>query len=163
MDRRGTYPLSEAALRAILSPTGGRANSQWVAFAAALLAYSETSGSAACHAEVTRAFWVTPGQTCCWSDAHQHRISAGGLPLVRRFAETFGPYDLIVAPSGSCVGSVRHQHAMVARRAGTVRHPCRGGGGSSRTLSRSYVAVFCADSAARDPKHQAQQYLSVSA
>ena len=31
---------------------------------------------------------------------------------------TFEPYDVIVAPSGSCVGSIRHQHAMVARRLG---------------------------------------------
>ena len=46
---------SSSAARAILSPTGGRANSHWVAFAAGLLAYSETSGSAPCHAEVTRA------------------------------------------------------------------------------------------------------------
>jgi hypothetical protein len=46
---------SSSAARAILSPTGGRANSHWVAFAAGLLAYTETSGSAPCHAEVTRA------------------------------------------------------------------------------------------------------------
>ena len=52
-----SYPPveSSSAARAILSPTGGRANSHWVAFAAGLLAYSETSGSAPCHAEVTRA------------------------------------------------------------------------------------------------------------
>ena len=29
------------------------------------------------------------------------------------------PYDAIVAPSGSCVGSVRHQHAMIAKRFGS--------------------------------------------
>jgi L-lactate dehydrogenase complex protein LldE len=42
------------------------------------------------------------------------------LPLVERFAEVFAPYDAIVAPSGSCVGSVRHQHAMIARRFGST-------------------------------------------
>ena len=31
----------------------------------------------------------------------------------------FAPYDAIVAPSGSCVGSVRHQHAMIAKRYGS--------------------------------------------
>ena len=31
----------------------------------------------------------------------------------------FAPYDAVVAPSGSCVGSVRHQHEMLAERFGT--------------------------------------------
>jgi L-lactate dehydrogenase complex protein LldE len=57
-------------------------------------------------------------QTCCG----QMHINTGyqreALPLIRRYVETFEPYDVIVAPSGSCVGSVRHQHAMVARRWG---------------------------------------------
>ena len=44
---------------------------------------------------------------------------SGALPLVERFAEVFAPYDAIVAPSGSCVGSVRHQHAMIAKRFGS--------------------------------------------
>jgi len=55
-------------------------------------------------------------QTCCG----QMHINTGyqrhALSLVRHHAEVFEPYDVIVAPSGSCVGSVRHQHAMVARR-----------------------------------------------
>jgi hypothetical protein len=32
--------------------------------------------------------------------------------------ETFEHCDVIVVPSGSCVGSIRHQHSMVARRLG---------------------------------------------
>jgi L-lactate dehydrogenase complex protein LldE len=59
-------------------------------------------------------------QTCCG----QMHINTGyqkqALPLVERFAEVFAPYDAIVAPSGSCVGSVRHQHAMIARRFGST-------------------------------------------
>ena len=59
-----------------------------------------------------------PEQTCCG----QMHINTGyqreAVPLVRRYVEQFEPYDAVVAPSGSCVGSVRHQHAMVARRAG---------------------------------------------
>jgi len=55
-------------------------------------------------------------QTCCG----QMHINTGyqrhALSLVRHHVEVFEPYDVIVAPSGSCVGSVRHQHAMVARR-----------------------------------------------
>lgn len=57
-------------------------------------------------------------QTCCG----QMHINTGyqreALPLVRHHVEVFAGFDAIVAPSGSCVGSVRHQHAMVAERAG---------------------------------------------
>jgi L-lactate dehydrogenase complex protein LldE len=61
-----------------------------------------------------------PDQTCCG----QMHINTGYLkeatPLVRHQVEVFeqSNWDVIVAPSGSCVGSIRHQHAMVARRAG---------------------------------------------
>jgi L-lactate dehydrogenase complex protein LldE len=55
-------------------------------------------------------------QTCCG----QMHVNTGylrdALPLVRRYAEVFSGYEAIVVPSGSCTGSVRHQHAMVARR-----------------------------------------------
>jgi L-lactate dehydrogenase complex protein LldE len=40
------------------------------------------------------------------------------IPTVRRYVEAFAGYDAVVTPSGSCAGSVRHQHAVVARRAG---------------------------------------------
>jgi L-lactate dehydrogenase complex protein LldE len=57
-------------------------------------------------------------QTCCG----QMHINTGyqreAAPLVRRFVDVFTPYQAVVSPSGSCVGSVRHQHAMVARHAG---------------------------------------------
>lgn len=58
------------------------------------------------------------GQTCCG----QMHINTGyqreALGVVRHHVDTFEPCDVIVAPSGSCVGSVRHQHARVARRHG---------------------------------------------
>jgi L-lactate dehydrogenase complex protein LldE len=58
------------------------------------------------------------GQTCCG----QMHINTGyqrqALRLVRHHVEVFDGYDAVVAPSGSCVASVRHQHAAVARRAG---------------------------------------------
>jgi len=57
-------------------------------------------------------------QTCCG----QMHINTGyqnqALSLVRHHVDVFEPYDAIVAPSGSCVGSVRHQHATVARTRG---------------------------------------------
>jgi L-lactate dehydrogenase complex protein LldE len=53
-------------------------------------------------------------QTCCGQMHINTGYQKAARPLVQRFARTFEPYDVIVAPSGSCVGSVRHQHAMVA-------------------------------------------------
>ena len=59
-------------------------------------------------------------QTCCG----QMHVNTGyqdeAVPLVRHHVEVFeeAGCEAAVAPSGSCVGSVRHQHAMVARRAG---------------------------------------------
>ncbi|MFI2372424.1 (Fe-S)-binding protein [Streptomyces sp. NPDC018833] len=61
-----------------------------------------------------------PEQTCCG----QMHINTGyqrePLPLVRNFADRFGDssIDAVVMPSGSCAGSVRHQHELVARRYG---------------------------------------------
>jgi L-lactate dehydrogenase complex protein LldE len=57
-------------------------------------------------------------QTCCGQMHVNTGYQQAALPIVRHFVETFEPHELIVAPSGSCVGSVRHQHAMVARDAG---------------------------------------------
>ncbi len=67
-----------------------------------------------------------PAQTCCG----QMHINSGyqreALPLVRHHVDVFEDalvdgVDAIVAPSGSCVGSVRHQHADVAREQGDDR------------------------------------------
>ncbi len=57
-------------------------------------------------------------QTCCGQMFTNTGYGAKTLPLVRSFLDAFAGYDAVVAPSGSCVGSVRHQHAMVARRGG---------------------------------------------
>jgi len=58
-------------------------------------------------------------QTCCGQMHVNTGYQKQALPLVERFAEVFAGYDAVVAPSGSCVGSVRHQHAMLARRFGS--------------------------------------------
>ncbi len=59
---------------------------------------------------------VPLAQTCCG----QLHINTGypkdALGIVRNYVDTFEPFDAIVAPSGSCVGSVRHQHVAVAAR-----------------------------------------------
>lgn len=60
-------------------------------------------------------------QTCCG----QMHINSGygslALPLIKNQVRAFGGYDAIVAPSASCVGSVRHQYEQVARDRGDGR------------------------------------------
>jgi L-lactate dehydrogenase complex protein LldE len=58
------------------------------------------------------------GQTCCGQMHTNTGYQQQALPLIRRHVDAFEGFDAIVGPSGSCVGSVRHQHAMVARRWG---------------------------------------------
>jgi L-lactate dehydrogenase complex protein LldE len=53
-------------------------------------------------------------QTCCGQAHINTGYQRQAVKLVRHHVETFEPYDAIVAPSGSCVGSVRHQHPAVA-------------------------------------------------
>jgi len=57
-------------------------------------------------------------QTCCGQMHVNTGYQAEALPLVRRYVDVFEPYEAIVIPSGSCTGSVRHQHAMIARKFG---------------------------------------------
>ena len=58
-------------------------------------------------------------QTCCGQMHVNTGYQKQALPLVERFVEVFSRYEAIVAPSGSCVGSVRHQHSMIATRFGS--------------------------------------------
>jgi L-lactate dehydrogenase complex protein LldE len=57
-------------------------------------------------------------QSCCG----QMHINTGyprdALPLVRNHVATFAGFDAIVVPSGSCTGSIRHQHADLATEFG---------------------------------------------
>ena len=57
-------------------------------------------------------------QTCCGQLFTNTGYAREAVPLVRRFADVFAGYDAVVAPSGSCVGSIRLQHATLAREAG---------------------------------------------
>ena len=53
---------------------------------------------------------VPHAQTCCG----QMHVNTGyphlARPLASRYADVFTGYDYVVTPSGSCAGSVRHQH-----------------------------------------------------
>jgi L-lactate dehydrogenase complex protein LldE len=58
------------------------------------------------------------GQTCCGQPMVNTGYLDEAVPALRAHVGAFAGYDAIVVPSGSCAGSVRHQHAMVARRSG---------------------------------------------
>lgn len=60
-------------------------------------------------------------QTCCGQMFTNTGYADEAIPTVRNFVDVFGGYDAVVAPSGSCVGSVRHQHAGIADRSGDAR------------------------------------------
>jgi L-lactate dehydrogenase complex protein LldE len=81
------------------------------------------------------------GQTCCGQMHVNTGYQAQAVPLVRRHVRVFDPYDVVVAPSGSCVASVRHQHAMVARQAGDVRLASRAESVAARTYELSELLV----------------------
>ena len=61
-------------------------------------------------------------QTCCGQMHVNTGYQPDALPLVENYAGAFGDpsIDAVVAPSGSCVGSVRHQHEIVASRYGSA-------------------------------------------
>lgn len=66
---------------------------------------------------------VPPGQACCGQMHVNSGYPAQAEPIVRNHVRAFWPvvegeWDAVVAPSGSCVGSTRHQQARLARRAG---------------------------------------------
>jgi L-lactate dehydrogenase complex protein LldE len=84
---------------------------------------------------------VPAGQTCCGQMHVNTGYQRDALPVVRHHVEVFEPYDVVVAPSGSCVGSVRHQHAAVARRAGDEALAVRAEAVAARTYELSELLV----------------------
>ncbi|EME15673.1 (Fe-S)-binding protein [Rhodococcus triatomae] len=87
-----------------------------------------------------------PGQTCCGQMHVNTGYQPDALPLVRNYADEFGDaaYDAVVAPSGSCVGSVRHQHEIVAARYGdpALRERVETVGAKTYELSELLVDVL---------------------
>ncbi|MEI5676571.1 MULTISPECIES: (Fe-S)-binding protein [unclassified Nocardioides] len=57
-------------------------------------------------------------QTCCAQPMVNTGYLDEAVPVVRTFVDAFAGYDAIVTPSGSCAGSARHQHGIVAKRSG---------------------------------------------
>jgi L-lactate dehydrogenase complex protein LldE len=88
---------------------------------------------------------VPEGQTCCG----QMHLNTGywtvGAPVVSHHVDVFESAlercDVVVAPSGSCVGSVRHQHAMLARHVGDEGLAARAEQVAGRTYELSELLV----------------------
>lgn len=86
-------------------------------------------------------------QTCCGQMHVNTGYQREAVTLVRHHVEVFeavlatGRCEVVVAPSGSCVGSVRHQHAMVARRAGDEALAVRAEAVAARTYELCELLV----------------------
>jgi L-lactate dehydrogenase complex protein LldE len=80
-------------------------------------------------------------QTCCGQMHINTGYQRDALGLVRNHVETFEPYDFVVAPSGSCVGSARHQHAGLARAAGDENLAARAEFVAARTYELSEFLI----------------------
>ncbi|MEU4695136.1 (Fe-S)-binding protein [Actinoplanes sp. NPDC023714] len=80
-------------------------------------------------------------QTCCGQMHVNTGYQKEALPLVKRYVRVFDPYDVIVAPSGSCVGSIRHQHSMVAAKYGDAGLASRASSVGERTYELSELLI----------------------
>jgi L-lactate dehydrogenase complex protein LldE len=78
-------------------------------------------------------------QTCCG----QMHANSGyfEVELVRRFVDTFSEYDAVVVPSGSCAGSIQHQHPQVARAEGDEALAVRAEAVAAKTYELSQFLV----------------------
>ncbi len=82
-------------------------------------------------------------QVCCG----QMHVNTGyfdaATPVVRNHVTVFSEadYDVAVGPSASCVGSVRHQHEMIARRTGDAEFTARATAVAERTYELSELLV----------------------
>lgn len=87
-----------------------------------------------------------PAQTCCGQMHTNTGYQHDAVGLVRHHVEVFEAAldqgcEAIVAPSGSCVGSVRHQHAALATRAGDPALAVRAAAVGRRTYELSELLV----------------------
>jgi L-lactate dehydrogenase complex protein LldE len=85
-------------------------------------------------------------QTCCGQMHTNTGYQHDALGLVRHHVDVFEQAladgcEAIVAPSGSCAGSVRHQHAAVARRFGDEDLARRAEAVAARTYELSQLLV----------------------
>ena len=84
---------------------------------------------------------VPLGQTCCGQMHTNTGYGHMAVPMVERFVDVFASYDAVVTPSGSCAGSVRHQHAQLADQAGDPGLAARARETGTRTYELSEFLV----------------------
>ena len=81
-------------------------------------------------------------QTCCG----QMHANSGyfEVDLVRRYVDTFAPYDAVIVPSGSCAASIHDQHPMIAHAAGdeALRGRCEEAASRTYELSQFLIDVL---------------------
>ncbi|NIQ54818.1 MAG: (Fe-S)-binding protein, partial [Gammaproteobacteria bacterium] len=63
----------------------------------------------------------TDQTTCCGQIHYNTGWHDAALPLLRRFVRVFGEAEAVVAPSASCVATVRDAYPDLARRTGDAR------------------------------------------
>lgn len=85
-------------------------------------------------------------QTCCGQMHTNTGYQRDAVGLVRHHVEVFEQAladgcEAVVAPSGSCAGSVRHQHASLARRAGDEALAVRAEAVAAKTYELSQLLV----------------------
>jgi L-lactate dehydrogenase complex protein LldE len=85
-------------------------------------------------------------QTCCGQMHTNTGYQRDAVGLVRHHVEVFEQAladgcEAVVAPSGSCAGSVRHQHAALARRAGDEALAVRAEAVAAKTFELSQLLV----------------------
>jgi len=87
---------------------------------------------------------VPPAQTCCGQMHINTGYPKAALPLIRNQVAAFAGFDAVVLPSGSCTGSIRHQHAELAEAAGdhALAEAARELAGRSYELSEFLVDVL---------------------
>jgi L-lactate dehydrogenase complex protein LldE len=84
---------------------------------------------------------VPLAQTCCGQAQVNTGYPREAFPLVRQHVSVFESYDYVVAPSGSCTASIRHQHADVARLMGDSGLATGAEGVASRTYELSEFLI----------------------
>ncbi|QOT15262.1 (Fe-S)-binding protein [Paenarthrobacter sp. YJN-5] len=83
------------------------------------------------------------GQACCG----QMHVNSGyikeAVPVIANHVNSFDTedYDVAIAPSGSCVASVKHQHPMVARACGDKDLEARATAVGAKTYELSELLV----------------------
>lgn len=80
-------------------------------------------------------------QTCCGQMFTNTGYFDEAMPSIRTYLDAFEPYDYIVAPSGSCVGSIRDQHPMLAQRSGDADLAARVAATSAKTYDLTELIV----------------------